>query len=183
MGTEKAGDLGFSPEEWERVYAELHEFLVGRRRRKASDLSAGATDLLHDVLLRCLEQPNGRTAVRERGLAAYVFDQVVRDHVQHRDAEKRGGGWRRVTLSSWSKVADGASTDDGLDVEEIAAAMAALERADRDAHRVAAFKLYSTLTIDEMAEALGVSPSKVKQDWRFARAFLDDRLTAQEGLE
>jgi RNA polymerase sigma factor (sigma-70 family) len=42
-------------------------------------------------------------------------------------------------------------------------------------------RFYAGLSVEEVAETLGVSPRTVKRDWNYARAWLFDRLRAEAG--
>lgn len=65
----------------------------------------------------------------------------------------------------------------GVDVLEIDDALRALEAADARAARVVEARVFGGLTIEEVAEAMGVSLSSVSRDWRFGRAFLAEQLS------
>ena len=47
---------------------------------------------------------------------------------------------------------------------------------DPQAAEVVQLRVFTGLTIDETAEALGIHPSAVNREWALARAWLKDRL-------
>lgn len=173
MGTEKPGAPEFDRDEWDRVYALVTKTLGGLRRRRAGDLSLSTADLAHELLVRCLTQPNGAVALGERKLIAYVFDQVVRDEVQKKRALKRGGDRVRVSFPPESRLSP---EQDDVDLDELSMAMSRLKEDRRPAWDVVVLRYYSNMTILEAAESLAVSEQNVRTAWRYARAFLRDAL-------
>ena len=57
-------------------------------------------------------------------------------------------------------------------------ALQRLEQIDPRYGRVVECRFFAGLTVEETAEALGVSAATVARDWRFARAWLRDVLSA-----
>ena len=68
----------------------------------------------------------------------------------------------------------------GVDLLEIDDALRALEEADPRSSKVVEARIFGGLSIEETAEALGLSLSTVSRDWRFGRAFLAGQLS-QDG--
>jgi RNA polymerase sigma-70 factor, ECF subfamily len=80
-----------------------------------------------------------------------------------------------VTLS----VAEGLSAGGGADALDLLAldeALTGLGDSHPRAARVVELRYFSGLSVDETADALGVSPATVDVDWRFARAWLSRAL-------
>lgn len=63
-----------------------------------------------------------------------------------------------------------------VEIIAIEEAVASLEKVDCRSARVVEMKFYGGLTIEEIAEELNVSSKTVKNDWKFARAFMKSRL-------
>ena len=99
---------------------------------------------------------------------------------------------QRGKLAPLSKVGSGAKVGSdmiaelaadpkvGVDLLEIDDALRALEGADPRASKVVEARIFGGLSIEEAAEALGLSLSTVSRDWRFGRAFLAGQLS-QDG--
>jgi RNA polymerase sigma factor (sigma-70 family) len=51
-----------------------------------------------------------------------------------------------------------------------------LEKHDERAARVVELRFFSGLTLEEVSAVIGVSPATVRDDWKFARTWLKDRL-------
>jgi RNA polymerase sigma factor (sigma-70 family) len=56
-------------------------------------------------------------------------------------------------------------------------ALLRLERIDPRLHRVVEYRFFGGLTVEETAEALGVTPRTVQRDWVKARAWLHATLS------
>lgn len=101
-------------------------------------------------------------------LAGRAMRQVLLDHARTRGRLKRGDGAPRVTLDT----ALAASSDPSVDLVDLNDALERLaERNERHA-RVAELRLFSGLTIEETAEALGISRRVVDSEWAMAKAWL-----------
>ena len=114
---------------------------------------------------------------RDRGhffaVAAQIMRFILVDYARRRQTEKRGGDFCRVSLSDVLEVT--AVRFDGI--VDIDAALTRLARADERKARVATLRLFAGATVEETAEALGVSSITVMRDWRFARAWLKRELS------
>jgi RNA polymerase sigma factor (TIGR02999 family) len=159
------------------VYDELHRmaarYLLGER----ASISLQATALLNELCLRLL----GWDAVRWRnrghffGVSAAMMRRVLVDIARRRRADRRGGPHAvRVPLDG----IDVASPEPGSDLLAVDAALEMLALEDPRKARVVELRFFGGLSIDETAEALGVSPRTVHADWAFARAWLYRTLTA-----
>ena len=75
-------------------------------------------------------------------------------------------GRRRVSLD----LAELAAEADGEEILAVADAISRLEQQDPDVAQVVRLRFYVGLSVEEAAEALGVSERTVDRDWTFARA-------------
>ncbi len=159
---------------FEAVYGELRS-LARSRLAKHSELTLlNPTSLVHESYVRMLGSAVDEMANR-RVFFAYackVMRSVIVDYVRERDAEKRGGGAKDVTLLT--EIA-GESVDE-TQVLAIHQAMEQLQEIDQRCHDVVELRYFGGFTLDECAGILGVSPITVGRDWEKARLFLAYRL-------
>jgi RNA polymerase sigma factor (TIGR02999 family) len=152
------------------VYAELRRLAAGYVRRERPGQSLQATALVHEAYLRLLKDEH--LSVKNRahfmGIAARSMRQILVEHARARDAGKRGGDRRRVTLDE--ALAAGAPRD--VDVLALDQALARLASLDAQQARVVELRFFGGLTNEETAEAIGISTATVKRDWTVARAWL-----------
>jgi RNA polymerase sigma factor (TIGR02999 family) len=113
---------------------------------------------------------------RDRGhffaVAAQIMRFILVDYARRRRTGKRGGDFCRVSLSDALELPDGRIEG----IIDIDTALTRLARADARKARVATLRLFAGATVEETAEALGVSAVTVMRDWRFARAWLKREL-------
>lgn len=159
---------------FERVYPELRR-LAGRvMRSERTGHTLSPTDVVHDVFLRLVDAQ--RIEPRDRShflaIAGRVMRHVLVDYARRRNAAKRSGGGRSVTLNLCIDPA--AQSEHG--VMEIHDALDCLARVDPRAAAVAEARLFGGLTIDEIAVSLGVSRRTVDGNWLLARRWLTREL-------
>ncbi len=98
--------------------------------------------------------------------------QILVERARARHAAKRGGHRERVTLNE--AVLPGPEPD--LDVLAVDAALEKLAALDPEQARIVELRYFGGLSVEETAEALGISPATVKRRWTSARAFLASEL-------
>jgi RNA polymerase sigma factor (TIGR02999 family) len=100
---------------------------------------------------------------------------ILVDHARRKRAGKRGGAGHRFALSEADRVAV-PDPDTLLAIDEALAQLAAEDPASAD---VARLRLFAGLSVDETADALGVSRATAFRDWAYARAWLTAALTGE----
>lgn len=161
-----------------QVYPALRD--IARSRLRGLSVTLSTTDLAHETYARL----SRGTAVdyRDRGhffaVAARATRHFVIDHLRGRGSDKRGGGLPFVALDEIEDDVAQEGIDLGVDWIAVHDALTALERIDSESARVVELKFFSGLTTDEIAEAVGISRATVVRNWRFAKAWLADRLQA-----
>jgi RNA polymerase sigma factor (TIGR02999 family) len=171
-----AGDAGALSLLLPQIYQELGRIARGRLRRERPDHTLATTDLVHEAFLELskLERVEWQGRTHFFAMASRAMRNVLVDHAVRRRAEKRGGGAHPVTLDDQVAAAE-QSFDDLIAVDE---ALGRLERIDARKARVVECRFFAGLSLDETAEALGVSAATVSRDWTFARAWLSLELAA-----
>jgi len=157
------------------VYDELHRMAL---RSLAGERAASlqATALVNEVCLRLLGWDQVRWQNRGHffGVSAQIMRRVLVDIARRRRAERRGGpNAVRVPLDS----IDVASSEPGADLLAVDAALERLAVEDPRKAQVVELRFFGGLSIEETAEALGISARTVHSDWTFARAWLYRTLT------
>jgi RNA polymerase sigma factor (TIGR02999 family) len=184
--TEIVGDLGREGEEppataeklFSVVYDELRRLARGYMSREPAGHTLQPTALVHEAYLKLVDQTRadwkGKTHFFAVG--ARVMRRLLVDHARERGAAKRGAGWKRVTLSG----AIGSDPGRGVAPERLLDLNAALERLaelDEREARVVTLRYFGGLTVEQVAEVLGVSRRTVDNDWRHAQAWLRHELS------
>jgi RNA polymerase sigma factor (TIGR02999 family) len=106
-------------------------------------------------------------------VASQAMRRILVDHARARRAAKRGGG---AEPASWIVDVAEATPVAPIDVLSLDEALSRLSAADSEQARIVELRFFGGLTIEEIAELVGRSPTTVKRDWRTARAFLHREL-------
>ena len=160
------------------VYDELRRLARAYLGRESPGNSLQPTDVVNEAYLRLIDQRRvdwrGRTHFFAVG--ARMMRRVLVDHARGKKRLKRGGDWRRVTLTDCPVGGE-------LGVEELLSVHSALEELatlDQRSAQIAEMRFFAGLTVKEVATALGVSISTVEADWAHARVWLRDRLSGEQ---
>ena len=158
------------------VYEQLRQLAHNRMRNERDNHTLNTTGLVHEAYLRLVHVE--RTTFRDRShflaMASRLMRRVLVDYARARQAAKRGGQADRASLGEAAQLLPEEAAEAVLELDE------AIERLEVVAARPAQVveqHYFSGLTIEETAEALGVSASTVKGDLRFARAWLAANLS------
>jgi RNA polymerase sigma factor (TIGR02999 family) len=152
------------------VYAELRR-LAGRYVRRERAPSVQATELVHEAYLRLARDAPLRWENRAHfmALAAISMRRLLVERARARGAVKRGGSPIQVTLDDRLLASDGSAV---LDVVAVDRALTRLAATNGDLARLVELRVFGGWSIEETADALGISPATVKRRWTMARAWL-----------
>lgn len=144
--------------------------LAHQRLRNEPDGSLNTTALVHEAYLKLVDSP--RLTLRDRGhflgLASRVMRHLLVDHARARRTAKRGLGATPVPLDDVAWLPD----DRVETITEVDEALRRLEAIDERRTRILEQRYFGGLTLEETAEALGISLATVKRELRSARAWL-----------
>jgi len=156
------------------VYDELRRLASRYLRHERPGHTLQTTALVHEAYLKLVDQKNTswQNRVQFFAAAAKVMRHVLVDYARGRKAAKRGGDYRRLSLdeaaiSSEEKDADLLVLNEALDN---------LAAIDPQQSRVVELRVFGGLTVEDTAEALGISPRTVKREWSMAKAWLHKRI-------
>ena len=158
------------------VYEELRRLARDYLRRERADHTLQATALVHEAYLRLVDDK--RVSWQDRahfyGIAARLMRRILVDHARARNAQKRGGLERKVTLDEATDVSPTGSTD-----------LVALDDALHDfaksyprKSKVVELKFFAGLEAVQIAKLLDISEKTVLRDWSFAKLWLCRQLNA-----
>jgi RNA polymerase sigma factor (TIGR02999 family) len=156
------------------VYEDLRRVAHRRMTHEREGHTFSTTDLVHEAYLRLARVDGIEGRAHFLALAARVMRNILVDHALGRKAEKRGGGGVRVELEESAIAAPGPA----VDVMVLDGAMQRLEALDPRQCQVVECRVFAGMSVEETAQALGVSPASVKRDWTLARCWLNRELAA-----
>ncbi len=159
------------------VYHELRRLARGFLGRERPNHTLQPTALVHEAYLRLADQSRVDWAGRTHFFAvgAKMMRRLLIDHARAHGRLKRGGDVQKVTLL------EGLTPDGGNDLglDELLSLDAALEELAAESPRQALIveqRFFGGLTVEEVADQLGVSKRTVEAEWTAARAWLRRRL-------
>ena len=163
------------------VYDELKRIAHGRLMGERAGHTLNTSALVHEAYLELakLDRVEWKNSDQFYGIASRVMRHILVDYAVKRNAQKRGGGRDRVTLSE----SDAVTEVNPADIISIHQALERLESEDERQVRVVECRYFGGLTIKETARALDVSESTVNRDWRMARAWLNRELSDPESTD
>jgi RNA polymerase sigma factor (TIGR02999 family) len=152
------------------VYQELRRLAAQKLAREKSGQTLQPTALVHEAYLRLVDGEQARhwnSRGHFFGAAAEAMRRILVDQARRKNAEKRGGGRQRVALESVEP--EHVPRDD-----ELLAIDEALDRlaAEDQAARLIQLRYFAGLSVEDAAEALGVSRSTAYEHWAYARVRL-----------
>lgn len=160
------------------VYADLRKVARAHLRREQAGHSLQPTALVHEVYLRLvgLERLRVENRTHFLALAARLMRQILVDHARRKCAGKRGGAATVVGLDMLPARAEPCTGAADVDILGLDRALEELAIFDPQQCRLVELKFFAGLSIEEMAEALGISTATVEREWVIARAWLYQRL-------
>jgi len=156
------------------VYQELRRLAAAYMRRERPGQTLQATALVHEAYIRLAAAGTPWTDKRHFiGIAARSMRQILVERARARGAQKRWAGLNRVSMSdSLAVAADPESMLPALDE-----ALTRLEALDAEQARIVELRFFAGFSIEEAADAMGMSPATLKRRWSLARAWLHRELT------
>jgi RNA polymerase sigma factor (TIGR02999 family) len=161
------------------VYEELHRLASHYLGLEATGHTLQPTALVHEAYLRLVDQRrvDWRNRAQFLGVAASMMRRILVNHARDRAARKRGGNPERVSLS----LVESPSGRPDVELIALEDALQRLAALDERKSKVVELKFFGGLTIEEIAEVLGISGATVEREWAFARAWLYDAIEGSEG--
>jgi RNA polymerase sigma factor (TIGR02999 family) len=165
----RAGDQGALEALVPLVYKELRDVARYHLQRERPGHTLQSAALVHEAYIRLLDQRPFATENRAHFLAvaSRLMRQILVDYARSHGAAKRGAD-RKVELDA-SLVLPQVQSADVIALDD---ALSDLSRLDEQQSRIVELRFFGGLSIEEIAEALGISPSTVKREWNVAKAWL-----------
>ncbi len=169
-----AGDAPARDALFAALYAELHRLAESHLRRSGSDVTLGATTLLHEAYVDIADREALAFPDRNRflGYASRAMRSIVIDYVRQRRAQKRGG---ELTFTTLNEERDGAPAEVG-NLEVVGTALDQLADVEPALAQLVDLKFFCGFTFAEIAGMRGVTERTVQRDWAKARVLLHNLL-------
>ncbi len=161
------------------VYDELKRIAASKLAKDRPGQTLQTTALVHEAYLRLVGDGDA-CAWDTRGhffaAAAEAMRRILVERARSRNRLKRGGDWQRVDVDS----IESPIAEPNVDIEALDEALCELESLQPDKAALVKLRYFAGLSVSEAADALGISTATAGRSWRYARAWLADKLTADD---
>jgi RNA polymerase sigma factor (TIGR02999 family) len=178
LAAARAGDREALNLVFTQVYDEIR--VIARRQlyRVGRPDTLNTTAVVHEAYLKVMSAgASWENRSHFLRMAATAMRQVLVDHARTRARKKRGGGVRPFLLDD----IDAPVEDRAAELLELDEALHRLSGLSERLGRVIELRFFGGLSVEEVAQVLGVTDRTVKRDWRAARAFLYNELARDDG--
>jgi len=177
LGRWRAGDAVAGEALVREVHPFLQELAAAQVRRHGRRGTLRATEVVNEAYLK-LQQQN-QVDWKSRGhffaIAATIMRRVLVDYAKERGRDKRGG---KIHFIPPEEMADDEHEQAGDPIDWVALdqSLNELERTLPVIAQIVEMRLFAGLSLDEIAETTELSLATVGRHWRFAKAWLAERL-------
>ena len=156
------------------VHRELHRLAQGYMVQERPGHTLQTTALVNEAYLRLVDagKVNFQNRAHFFAISAQLMRRILVEFARRHASLKRGGEVPRVSLEE-SLVVYG---ERGTDLVALDDALGGLANLDPQQSRIVELKFFGGLSIDEIAEVLGIGHATVERDWKLARAWLRRQL-------
>jgi len=172
----RAGDGDAARALFEHLHGELRALAASVFRSQRAGHTLQPTALVHEAFVKMMGARGAPSPWQDEAhffaVAATAMRQILTDHARRKKADKRGGeGWQRIGIENAADAEQPGGDIDVLALDEALTKLASLDATGRR-HRVVELRFFGGLSMEEIADTLGVSKSTIEGDWRAARAWL-----------
>ena len=159
------------------VYPELRRIARRHLGRRQAGQTLESAALANEAYLKLMRAGGIRCEnhVHFLALCSQIIRRILVDYARERGYAKRGGHAERVALD---EVLLGAQAR-GIEILALHEALESLAEIDARQAHVVELRYFGGLSVDETAEVLGITPVRVKRDWKRAKTWLYGVLTAE----
>jgi RNA polymerase sigma factor (TIGR02999 family) len=160
------------------LYEELRKLAVSKMARESPNQTLQPTALVHEAWLRLVGDENPQFANRAHffAAAAEAMRRILIDRARRKHALRHGGGQQRVDMEGVLEVAAPADDDELLAVNEALDKLAVQNQSEAELVKL---RYFVGMTLEEAAEALGISARTADNYWAHARAWLFREIKSQ----
>jgi len=167
------GEPGAFGELMEAVYPELKRLARFHLQSERRGHTLNTTAIVHEAYLRMAgKNPRWQNKRHFLRASSKVMRHLLVDHARKRNADKRGGGDRVLTLEEQLIP----NSDNSMALIALDNAINDMNNVDSTLEDVVECRIFASLSVSETAEALGISRRTAQRKWMYARAYLLDAI-------
>jgi RNA polymerase sigma factor (TIGR02999 family) len=162
------------------VYDELRRIANRKMAHESPGQTLEATALVHEAYVRLVDQQNVQqwnSRWHFFGAAAEAMRRILIEKARHKATLKAGGEFKRHGLSDIQPAIAGPN----FDLLALDVALEKLEKKDSRTAALVKLRFFAGLTIEQVAEALGISSTTADNDWAYAKSWLRVEIEGNTG--
>ncbi|MBL8191972.1 MAG: sigma-70 family RNA polymerase sigma factor [Acidobacteria bacterium] len=166
----RAGDKTALDQLLPLVQDELHRLAKRIMSRERQGHTWQTTELVNEAYLRLVNQQQVEWQDRAHffAVASQVMRHLLVDHARERQQVKHGGGTQHLSLDDVAVIAP----DRSAELLALDDALSRLAGLDQQKSRIVELRYFGGLTVEEVAEVLGIASITVKREWARAKLWL-----------
>ena len=161
------------------LYDELRRLAAQKLANERPGQTLQATALVHEAYLRLVDVEKAQHW-SSRGhffaAAAEAMRRILVDKARRKNSAKHGGDWVRIEIADIESTT-GSKSDNLIALDEALTKLAAEEPAKAELVKL---RYFAGLSIEEAADALGISRTTASRYWTYARVWLFAELNDEE---
>lgn len=159
------------------IYDELRRLAAHYLRNEHAANTLQPTALVHEAYLKLVMQkmPDWEGRAHFFGVAAHLMRQILVDHARKHHTAKRGDGQAALPLEE----ALGFAPQKSREVLALDDALTELSSIDERKCRIVELRFFGGFTVEETANALGISVATVGREQRLAEAWLHRQVSSR----
>jgi RNA polymerase sigma factor (TIGR02999 family) len=163
------------------VHEELHRLAHRHMRLERPNHTLQTTALVNEAYVRLVDQRNLHWKNRAHffSIASRLMRRILVDLARAHYGARRGGGVPRVSLDEAAIL----SQERAGELVALDEALTRLAKMDERKSKVVELRFFGGMSVEETAEALGVSPITIKRDWSTAKAWLYREIANESASE
>ncbi len=147
------------------------------RKYKHPQMTLQTTEVIHEGYINLMNEGSKQWQDKDQYIAAFAvaMRRYLIDRYRKKTTQKRGGAQRNVSLDELAiefPAPDGFS--DWLELDRM---IEEIERVDPLVSQIIQLKYFVGLTTQEIAKIIKKDPRTVSRKWKFARAWIHNKLT------
>ena len=160
------------------LYEELRVLARARLRAERPEHTLSATALVNEAYLKLAahDRIGAQSRTQFMAVAATTMRRILVDYARTRKRKKRGAGESPIPLEEVEHFLSEVEADEILALDK---ALARLAKRNPRAAEVVEQRFYAGLTLEEIAQLMGLNERTVRRDWVVARAWLRKEVTGE----
>jgi RNA polymerase sigma factor (TIGR02999 family) len=150
------------------VYAELRRLAAAKLAHEQPGQTLQATALVHEAYLRLVGDQHFAGRGHFLAAAAEAMRRILIDNARRKLTEKHGGDRRRIDLDDVEAIAPSRAAD----LVALDEALNKLAAEDPAKAQLVTLRYFAGLSVEEAADALGISRATAARYWTYARTWL-----------